>query len=65
MFRGNIPSVKGYLKADWVIEGVLKGQYLVDGIGEDRILVACFNPKYFDTESIKKNSPSFEDVYDQ
>jgi len=61
MFRGNIGSVKAYTRAGWVIEGVLKGQYLVDGKAEDRILVACFNPKYFDID--KSLFPTIDDVY--
>lgn len=65
MFRSNIASVKGYLKADWIIEGVLKGQYIVEGNQEDRILVACFNPKYFDVDKIKSSCPTYEDIYDQ
>ena len=31
----------------WVVEGTLKGHYLVDGKPMDRILVACFNKRYF------------------
>jgi [ribosomal protein S5]-alanine N-acetyltransferase len=47
MLEQNVPSIKAYLSAGWVLEGRLKGQYLVDGQPSDRILVACFNPKYF------------------
>lgn len=47
MFETNQSSYKAYLRAGWVEEGRLKGQYLVEGRPVDRILVACFNPKYF------------------
>lgn len=47
MYESNIGSIKSYTKAGWVVEGRLKGHYLVDGEAQDRILVACFNPKYF------------------
>jgi ribosomal-protein-alanine N-acetyltransferase len=47
MYAANIASIKAYTAAGWVIEGLLKGQYLVDGKPMDRVLVACFNPKYF------------------
>jgi RimJ/RimL family protein N-acetyltransferase len=47
MYISNIPSIKAYTRAGWLIEGRLKGQFLVDGNSEDRLLVACFNPKYF------------------
>lgn len=47
MFESNISSIKAYTRADWVVEGRLKGHYLVDGKAEDRIVVGCFNPKYF------------------
>lgn len=47
MFETNQSSFKAYTRAGWVEEGRLKGHYLVDGQAIDRILVACFNPKYF------------------
>jgi hypothetical protein len=47
MYETNISSIKSYTKAGWVIEGRLSGHYLVDGNQIDRILVGCFNPKYF------------------
>jgi RimJ/RimL family protein N-acetyltransferase len=47
MYAANIASIKAYTAAGWVVEGLLKGQYLVDGKAMDRVLVACFNPKYF------------------
>lgn len=54
MYVSNIPSIKAYTRADWLIEGRLLGQFLVDGKNEDRLLVACFNPKYFTPEEIAK-----------
>lgn len=53
MYENNISSIKAYTRAGWVIEGRLKGHYWVDGKPMDRILVACFNPKYFNTEEIR------------
>lgn len=47
MYASNIASIKAYTRAGWVVEGSLKGHYLNDGTPEDRILVGCFNPKYF------------------
>lgn len=44
---GNIGSVKAYTRAGWVIEARLKGHHLIDGEPRDRIVVSCFNPKYF------------------
>ena len=49
MFADHIASIKAYLAAGWVIEGTLKGHYLVDGKPMDRVLVACFNKRYFPT----------------
>ena len=51
MFAAHIASIKAYTAAGWVIEGSLKGQYLVEGKPMDRVLVACFNPKYFPAET--------------
>ncbi len=62
MYIKNITSIKAYTRSDWLVEGVLKGHYIEDGIGQDRILVGCFNPKYFSKKSIidvEKYSESF------
>lgn len=47
---GNIGSVKAYTKAGWVIEARLKGHHLINGEPRDRIVVSCFNPKFFPAE---------------
>jgi len=52
MYVSNLPSIKAYTRAGWLIEGRLKGQFLVEGKNEDRILVACFNPDFFSTEEL-------------
>ena len=54
MYESNIPSIKAYLRAGWLVEARLRGQYIVDGISEDRIEVACFNPKYFSEAFIQE-----------
>jgi [ribosomal protein S5]-alanine N-acetyltransferase len=62
MYSSNIPSIKAYTRAGWIIEGRLIGYYLSDGRNEDRILVGCFNPKYFseqDIEEIKSNEKRY------
>jgi len=53
MYESNYSSIKAYTRAGWIIEGKLKGHYLVEGKPEDRILVGCFNPKYFTQEEIE------------
>lgn len=62
MYISNIPSIKAYRRAGWLIEGRLTGQFLVEGENEDRILVACFNPKYF-SEEVVKNIKANENRY--
>lgn len=52
MYETNIPSIKAYTRAGWLIEGRLKGFYWVENENEDRILVGCLNPKYFRQEEI-------------
>lgn len=54
MYESNIPSIKSYLRAGWLVEARLKGQYVVDGKTEDRIEVGCFNPKYFSEKTIQE-----------
>lgn len=63
MHRGNIGSVKAYLRADWIIEGILRDHYIVNGESQDRILVACFNPSIFNETYHKKGLYSFEEIY--
>ena len=63
MYRDNVGSVKAYLKANWIIEGILKDHYLVDGKPQDRILVACFNPNFYKDDYHKKGTVSFEEAY--
>jgi RimJ/RimL family protein N-acetyltransferase len=63
MYYENIASVKAYLNADWIIEGVLKDHYLYNNRPQDRILVACFNPEIFHDEYHKSGKYSFEDIY--
>jgi [ribosomal protein S5]-alanine N-acetyltransferase len=53
MYASNVNSVKSYLRAGWVIEGILKGHYYNNNKHEDRIEVGCFNPKYFTKEEIE------------
>lgn len=54
MYESNVPSIKAYTRAGWLIEGRLKGFYLHEAKNEDRILVGCFNPKYFNEEEINE-----------
>lgn len=62
MYESNIPSIKAYRRAGWIVEGRLKGQFLVDKTREDRILVACFNPMYFTSIELEELK-SYEDRY--
>jgi RimJ/RimL family protein N-acetyltransferase len=61
MYANNIASIKAYTRAGWVVEGVLKGHYYEDGKNQDRILVGCFNPKYFTEKEI--NEAKYENWY--
>ena len=47
MYESNIRSIKAYTSAGWFVEAVMEGYYLADGRPENRICVACLNPKYF------------------
>ena len=52
MYENNVASIKAYTRAGWKEEGRLKGHYFENGRPLDRVLVGCFNPKYFSDESI-------------
>jgi len=47
MFESNLSSIKAYTRAGWFIEARMKGYYWVNGVSQDRICVACLNPRYF------------------
>ena len=47
MYEKNIGSIKAYTKAGWIIEGRLQNHYLVDGKLQDRVIVSCFNPSFY------------------
>jgi len=47
MFEANTAAIRAYSRAGWVEESRLIGHYLVHGQPMDRILYACFNPRYF------------------
>lgn len=53
MYASNISSIKAYLRAGWIVEGIRKGQYWNNEKHEDRIEVACFNPQVFNEKYIK------------
>lgn len=58
MYMSNIPSIKAYRRAGWLVEGRLKGFYYNENKNEDRLLVGCFNPNYFsevEMNEIKNN----------
>ena len=63
MYESNISSIKAYTRAGWIIEGRLKGHYFVNNKAEDRILVGCFNPKYFSQEEINKAKLNEMEIY--
>lgn len=48
---GNEGSVKAYTAAGWVVEARMKGHHLIDGDPRDRIVISCFNPKYFPADT--------------
>jgi len=54
MYESNIASIKAYTRAGWYIEATLKGYYWVNSKPEDRICVACLNPKYFPSTPTEK-----------
>lgn len=47
MIESHIGSIKAYVRAGWIIEGILKQHHIINGQPQDFIQVACFNPKYF------------------
>jgi ribosomal-protein-alanine N-acetyltransferase len=47
MYASNISSIKAYTRAGWFVEATMKGFYWVNNQPEDRVCVACLNPRYF------------------
>jgi len=46
MYDNNIGSIKAYMKAGWIIEGVLPNHYIHHGKLRHRVCVSCYNPKF-------------------
>ena len=46
IFAENTPAINAYLKAGWFVEGIQKDHFVRNGKTIDRVLVACFNPKF-------------------
>ncbi len=44
---GNVGSIKAYTKGNWIIEGKLKDHLLINGVAQDKVMVSCFNPVFF------------------
>ena len=62
MYQDNISSIKSYTRAGWIVEGILKGHYFVNDKPQNRVLVGCFNPLYFNDNELvdlKKFSNKF------
>lgn len=51
MYASNVPSIRAYTRAGWVIEATLPGFYWVNEKPEDRVCVACLNPAYFPNQN--------------
>lgn len=49
----NAGSVKAYTRAGFVIEGRMRGQILINGEPRDKLVIACFNPKFFPSEEAR------------
>ncbi|EBA13978.1 GNAT family N-acetyltransferase [Roseobacter sp. CCS2] len=50
VIEGNVGSLKAYCAAGFVVEATMRGQYLLNGQSRDRIVISCFNPKFFPQE---------------
>jgi len=48
MYSDNLGSIKAYKKAGWIIEATLQNHYFRNGKLQDRVIVSCFNPSYFE-----------------
>ena len=46
--ENNVGSIKAYTRAGWIVEAIMKGHHLINGMPQDRVVVSCFNPKYFE-----------------
>ena len=50
IYSENVASIKCYTKAGWVIEGRLLAHLVADNRIQDKVLVSCFNPAFFEIE---------------
>jgi [ribosomal protein S5]-alanine N-acetyltransferase len=47
IYSDNVGSIKAYTRAGWVIEAVLHRHMHTPAGDNDRVVVSCFNPRYF------------------
>ena len=59
VYEANKRAVIAYGRAGWVSPGVLEDHYWVEECGMDRILVACYNPRFFPNQHL----PSGVELY--
>ena len=46
IFAENTSAINAYLNAGWFVEAIQKDHFVRNGKTIDRVLVACFNPKF-------------------
>jgi [ribosomal protein S5]-alanine N-acetyltransferase len=47
IYSNNVRSIRAYTEGGCVVEAHLRGQLLSDGKPVDRVMIGCFNPKFF------------------
>lgn len=65
MIESNIPSIKGYVRGGWLIEGILRAHHNINGKRQDFITVGCFNPAEYGTEFMRRAQKNHEFWYEQ
>ena len=61
--KNNVGSIKTFLRANYVVEGIRKDHLLENGVPVDEVLVACFNKKYFNKEQLDQYTVTFEEIF--
>ena len=63
ILQENIPSIKAYISAGWLIEGVLPKHYINQGVAQDWYLISKYNPNYFHTGYPKEHAVDPKDIF--
>ena len=59
----NVPSIKAYTRAGWIVEGILSKHYINNGKLQDWLIISKFNPLFHPTDVPKTHQVSLDSYF--